>query len=159
MPIQLLLAMQAAGMVIDYMGSRQQAMLSEMGMKVQQAGIEANIAQTRLQAEDESLMAMKKLRQTLGTQIATFAARGTRTGVGSALSIMTGSLSNYASDERMRKLNLLGKVTSLRGEGLISRLQNQTEVSRMWQGFANRTLNRFSTSAEAYYKLGSMVGK
>jgi hypothetical protein len=138
----LLLAMQAAGMVTDYLGAKSQQQFAEMGYQLQQAGIESNIQQTRLEAEDQSLMAMKELRKNLGTQIAAFAARGTRTGAGSALSFMNESLSNFKSDERLRRMNLMGKETSLRGGAAISRLQHMSETSKLWQGFAQRTLTR-----------------
>ena len=66
MPFALMLAMQAAGMVTDWIGTRQQQMFADMGAKVQQAGIESNIELARLESEDESVNAMKQLRQTLG---------------------------------------------------------------------------------------------
>ena len=95
--IYLMLAMQAAGMITDYFGSKNQEQLMKMGMKVQQAGIEANLAQTQLEAQEGSLNAMKQLRQTLGTQIAIGAARGTAMGAGSALSILNESIGNFNS--------------------------------------------------------------
>ncbi len=143
MPFALLLAMQASGMIVDYFASSNQQKMMEMGSKIQQAGIESNIQQTRLEAEDESLQSLKKLRQTLGTQIATFAARGTSTAAGSAVGLMQGSVGNFNTDERMRRMNLLAKTNSLKGEGLISQLNNAGESSKLWQGFASRTINRF----------------
>lgn len=146
MPFAILLAMQAAGMVVDYMGIRNQQMFMKMGTDLQTAGIESNIALTRLQTEDESLQAMKHLRQSLGTQIAVQAARGTKTGAGSALSFMTESLNNFNADESMRRLNAMGKENQLRGGAALTRLQYMSDTSKLWQGFAQRTLNRFPTS-------------
>lgn len=145
MPFWLLLSMQAAGMVVDWLGTKNQAKLMELGGNLQQMGIESSINQTKLEAEDASLAAMKNLRQTMGTQIAAFAARGQKTGVGSALSFMEGSLNNFNSDERMRRMNLLSRVTALRGESALARLQQMGESSKLWQGFASRTFNRFTT--------------
>ena len=150
MPFALLLAMQASGMVIDYLGNRQQQMMSDFAARTQQAGIEANIEQTRLESEEASLQAMKNLRQQLGTQIATFAARGTSTAGGSAVTILNESLGNFASDERVRKLNLLGKENQLRGGIAISRLKNMSDNSKLWQSFAQRSLNRFPTSVSGW---------
>ena len=146
MPFALLLAMQAAGMVTDYIGARNQADMMKMGMQVQQAGIESNIAQTRLETEDSSLQSMKQLRQTLGSQIAIFSARGTRTSAGSAVGILNQSQSNFNSDERVRRLNSLGKENQLRSGAAISRLQNSSDNAKLWTGFASRTINRFPTS-------------
>jgi hypothetical protein len=150
MPIALLLAMQAAGMVTDYLGSRHQAELMNMGMKVQQAGLQANLAQTNLESADASLQSMKALRQTLGTQMAVFAARGTNVGAGSAASIFNESIGNFNTDERVRKMNLLGRQTALRGNMVMSNLQNSSDVSKMWQGFASRTFNRFPSSVAGW---------
>lgn len=146
----LLLAMQAAGMVTDYFGTKNQDELMKMGMKIQQAGLESELAMTRLQSQDASLQAMKQLRQTMGTQIATMAARGTRGGAGSAFSLLNESVGNFNADERIRKLNLLGKENQLRAGSAMSRLQYSTESSKLWQGFASRTFNKFPTSVSGW---------
>lgn len=158
MPYALLLAMQAAGMVTDFLGTRNQADLMNQGMKVQQAGIAANIEQTRLETEDASLQSMKSLRQTLGTQIATFAARGTSTAAGSATSLLNENFANFNADERMRRLNQVGKENQLRAGGLISRLQNSGDTSKLWQGFASRTFNSFPTNSASWSALGKNFG-
>lgn len=150
MPIYLLLAMQAAGMIVDYFGTKQQAAMNEQGAKLQQAGIEANIYQTRLETEDASLQAMQKLRQNMGTQIATMAARGTKAGAGSSLSLLEEGVGNFFSDERVRRLNQMGREGQLRAGKVMSMLQNQSENSKLWQGFAQRTINRFPTSAAGW---------
>lgn len=142
MPLALLLAMQAAGMVIDYMGTKNQQDLADMGYQVQQAGIEANIQQTRLETEDASLQALVKLRKSMGTQLAIFAARGTNPGAGSAVGLLTQNIGNFNTDERMRRMNLLGKENYLKAGGTISKLNQAGETSKLWQGFAGRTINR-----------------
>ena len=55
MPIALLLAMQAAGMVVDYMGNQGQIALGRMGTNIQEAGIQASIDTARAQSADESV--------------------------------------------------------------------------------------------------------
>lgn len=142
MPFALLLAMQAAGMVIDYFGTQQQQDFADYGAKIQQAGIEANIQQTRLDTEDASLSALQNLRKNMGTQLAIFAARGTASGAGSAFSLITENIGNFNSDERMRRMNLLGRENTLKAGGAISKLNQQAENSKLWQGFAQRTINR-----------------
>lgn len=155
----LLLGMQAAGMVTDYIGTRSQAELMGMGSQLEQLGIESNIYQTRLAAEDESLQSMRNLRKNMGTQLAVMAARGSASGAGNAIGILNESLSNFYADERTRRLNLLGKETALRGQGLISSLNASGEKSKLWQGFAQRTFSKIPTSPEAYKGLGKGLGK
>jgi hypothetical protein len=154
----LLLAMQAAGMVTDYIGTKQQAEMMGMGSQLEQLGIEANIQQTRLAAEDESLQSMKNLRKNLGTQLAVLAARGTASNAGNAIGIMNESLSNFYADERTRRLNLLGKETALRGQGLISSLNAGAEKSKLWQGFASRTINKFPSTPEGWDQYSKAFG-
>ena len=130
--IYLLLAMQAAGMVTDYFGAKNQDEMMKMGMKLQQAGIEANIYQSRLESQEASLASIKQLRQTMGSQLAIMAARGTSSAGGSALSFLNESIGNFNADERIRKLNLLGRENQLRANSAISRLQYSSDSSKLW---------------------------
>lgn len=158
MPVYLLLAMQAAGMITDYIGNKNQASMMKYGMQLQQAGIETNIEQLRLETEQSSLQSLRELRQNLGSQIAAFAARGTSTGAGSALGILNQSQSNFNADERVRRLNLLGKENQLRAGTAMSRLQYGSDVSKMWQGFASRSVNRFPSSVSGWEQLFKSAG-
>jgi hypothetical protein len=150
MPYELLLAMQAAGMVTDFFGSMKQQKLGAMGLKIQQQGIKANINQTRLETEEASLAAMKDLRKNMGTQIAVNAARGTSTSGGSALSIMNESLGDFNADERMRRINQMSRENELKAGSVIAGLNQSGQNSKLWQGFASRTLNTFSSNPEAW---------
>jgi hypothetical protein len=152
MPFALLLAMQAAGMVVDYWGMKEQQRYSRMGQKIQQAGMEANIYATRAETEDASLQAMQELRKNLGSQIAVFAARGTSTSGGSAMSIFNESISNFSADERTRRLNQLVRENEIRAGNTISSLNSSANKSKMWQGFAGRTINRFPSTTEGWKK-------
>lgn len=149
MPIWLLLAMQAAGMVTDYLGTKKQSRTANYGAQLEQQGIEANIYQTRLEAEDASLRALQNLRQTVGTQIAVMSARGTNPGAGSALAFMNESINNFKSDERVRRLNQMGRENQLRAGKVNSMLTSQSENSKLWQSFAGRSINRIPSSFAA----------
>lgn len=146
----LLLGMQAAGMITDFIGARSQDEMMKQGMQIDQAGLEANLAQTQLQAQDESLNAMKQLRQTMGSQIAYMAARGTASGSGNAVTMLNESIGNFNQDERARKLNLSGKETQLRGKSALSQIKYNTDSSALWQGFSSRTFNRFPSSVAGW---------
>ncbi len=152
MPYAFLLALQAAGMVADYLGTRSQAELMRQGGLLQQAAFDSQLAQTRLETEDESVMAMKNLRQNLGSQIAANAARGAASGAGSSLAVMEEGIANSKSDERMRRLNLLGKENQLRAGSVMARLNNMSDTSKLWQSFTQRSLNKLPSSPEAWDK-------
>lgn len=128
-----LLAMQAAGMVTDWWAVQQEKAMGKMGENLTTAAINANIETERLKAEDDSLMAMQRLRQTIGSQIALQAARGTASGAGSALSLMAQSESQAGQDEQARRMNLLAKENELRAAGVLSglhELKSETDLGR-----------------------------
>jgi hypothetical protein len=154
MPFYLLLAMQAAGMVTDYLGAKNQQKFGEMGLKIQQAGINANIYQTRLETEQASLQAMQDLRKNMGTQIAVMSARGTSTAAGSSVALMNESVSDFNADERMRKINQLSRENELKAGGTIAKLNQNANNSKLWSSFASRSLERFPTSAAGWGALG-----
>ena len=158
LPVAFMLSMQAAGMVFDYFGTKGQAELNDLGAKIQQAGIEANINQTRLETENETVQAMRELRKNLGSQIAVYAARGTAVGAGSAMASINESVGSFNQDERVRRLNAMGKETQLRGGAAISRLTNMSENQKLWKSFGSRSLNKFSTSGYGDGSGGSGFG-
>ncbi len=150
MPFAFLLAMQASGMVVDYLGTRQQADFMRMGAQLQQAGIESQMEMTRLSSEDASLQAMKQLRQSMGAQLAIFGARGTNPSAGSAFSLLTQNIGNFNADERTRRMNLLGRLNELKANKTISMLDQSSQTSKLWQSFAQRSFNRFPTSGQGF---------
>lgn len=157
MPVYLMLAMQAAGMITDYVGTRNQAGMMKLGMQLNQTAIETNIDQLRLETEQSSIESLRNLRQTIGSQIAVMAARGTSVSAGSALSILTESEGNFNADERTRRLNALGKENQLRAGSAISRLQYGSDVSKLWNSFTQRTINRFPSSASGWQQAFSNI--
>ena len=122
MPEAILLSMQAAGMIVDWVGQKNQIQSSRMGNQLEMAGIEANLEQTRLQSADQSLQAMKTLRQNLGTQTVMYAARGQRANPLSSIQ----STSNFNADERTRRMNLLSKESQLRAGKILSGMHQLT---------------------------------
>lgn len=158
MTYALLLAMQAAGMVTDYLGVQRQQELGKYGAKLQQAAIDSQIEQNRLSAEDQSLQQLRQLRQSLGTQMAVFAARGTAPGAGSAVLSTQNLVRNFNEDERMRRMNLLARESQLKAGKSISQLTQMGENSKLWRSFAQRSLQSFSTYSGAYKELGKNFG-
>jgi len=159
-PISLgfMLSLQAAGMVVDWFGKNEQIRLGKMGQKIEQAGINSNIAQARLESEDASLQAMKALRMNLGTQAAMNAARGISNASGSAIFSRNDSLSNFNADERMRKINLAHNEASLKAGGLISNLHEKTYENRTWNEFRNNIINKIPTDPSSYKEMAKSFG-
>lgn len=142
-----LLAMQAAGMVMDWQATQNQIKLGRIGAQVEQAGINANIQMTRAQAEDASLQAMRNLRQTIGSQIAIQAARGTRTDAGSAVMVNNENLTKFNEDERARRMNLLSREAELRAQGVLSGLHQLTSETELGQKLMQRNIQNFPASS------------
>lgn len=158
MPLAFLLSLQAAGMIIDWFGKRNQIEMGRMGEKITQAGIESNIEMTRLESEDASLQNMKNLRMNLGAQAAWNAARGVRSGVGSALAVNTESIANFNADERARKINLGAKVAGLKAGIAMSKLHQGASEAKVWGEFSQNVINKIPTSSSAWSAFGKSAG-
>lgn len=159
MAFPFLLALQAAGMVTNWLGAKNQIEIGKMGAQMEAAGIEANIASSRLQAEDESLRALKELRMNLGSQAAILAARGVRSGAGSPVGIREESFHNFESDERMRRMNMLNREGQLRAGKTISQLHQAGTQAAVWGEFRNNTLSTVPGGTLSTFLFGSDASK
>lgn len=152
-----LLAMQAAGVGLQLFGFNQQQQMDRLGRDLEHEGIEANIELARTSAAQESLEAIKSLRQNLGTQIAVNAARGTATNVGSAFFISQKSIGQFNQDERVRRLNLLSKEAGLRANDVLSGLHQLKSETQMGQQITSKLFDMLPTSSAFNFgKTGSL---
>lgn len=151
-----LLALQASGMVVDWFGRQTSIDMAQRGAELQQQMINENIRLSRIQTADESLQAMRQLRQNLGTQAAMYAARGI-SGPMTFLSA-TESVGNFNADERMRKINQLSTEARLKAGLEISKLHQKSYETRQFNEFLSSSLQRIPTNPEAYQGLGSSFG-
>lgn len=142
-----LLGMQAAGMVVDYLGTQDQIRMSKIGSKLEQASISSNLQMTRLQAENATVQSMQNLRSALGSQIAMQAARGTAINAGSALTLFNQNFSNFNSDAQARRINLLAKENEFRAQSLMSSLHQTATKMGLQQEFFQRSINRIPGSS------------
>lgn len=159
MPLALLLAMQASGMVVDWLGKRDQIRLGKLGNQVDQASINANIASSRLETEDASLQAMKNLRMNLGTQAAMMAARGIRSGQGNAVLFGNESTANFNADERIRKINQAGNEAALKAGSMMANFHQKASESQNWNQFRTNTINKIPTDLDSWNKLSEGFSK
>lgn len=153
-----LLAMQAAGMVVDYVGTQSQIKQGRKGLELDNAALDLNLTQVQLESEESSLDSMKRLRQNLGTQAAILAARGTRSSGGNAVGLLSESLNNYNSDQRVRRMNLLGKEAGLRANKILSGMHQLTSETQLGQSLTKRFFNTIPTSPTAWKSLGQSLG-
>jgi hypothetical protein len=150
-----LLAMQAAGMVTDWYATQQEKAIGRMGEGLNQAAINANMATLRAQSEEQSAMAMQKLRQTIGSQIAIQAARGVQSGAGSSLALMKDSEREFGQDERARRMNLLVSENELRAKGVLSGLHQLKSETELGRKVSKDFFNKMPTDPKAYSQIGS----
>lgn len=155
-----MMAFQASGAVINYFQNVESKRMIEIGRQLEQSAFETNLEAIRLQAAESSLEAMKKLRHTIGSQIAVQAARGTRTGVGSALGIQEASFRGFSEDERIRKLNLLMGETSLRSGHTMSELKAIQQKSALDKDLFNKVFQTVANrgNIESAQQIGSSFG-
>lgn len=154
-----LMAMEAAGLIFDYANVQNEKKMIQVGRNLEKAAIETNLEAVRLESNEASLNAMKQLRQNLGSQIATQAARGTRSGVGTALSLSQTSISNFNADERARRMNLLSKEANLRASNVLSGLHTLQSETQLGQAFTGRVLNQLPISSTFKQFQKSELGK
>jgi hypothetical protein len=153
-----MLAMQAAGVVTDWLGRRQQMDFAQKGAELEQRMINENIQISRIQSSEASLQAMKQLRQNLGTQAAMFAARGIRAGAGTAALITNESVGNFNADERMRKINQLNTESRLRVGLETSKLHQKAFEANQRNEFFTSVFNKIPTNPAAYKSFGEGFG-
>ena len=146
----ILLGMQAAGMIVDYTQTRRQQGLIQAGREIEQAQYEANLESLRTQTEQESLFAMKKLRQNIGTQIAVHAARGTSSAGGTASTLRQTSMAAFSEDERVRRMNQLAKEADLRAGNVLSGLHALSSQTQLGQAMQQRFINLIPISKMLY---------
>lgn len=151
-----LLAMQAAGMVTDWLGTQDQIYMSKLGNKITQAGITANIALTQAQYEDQTEQSLEQLRQAIGTQIATNAARGNAAGGGTNAAQFNRLYETSNDDQRARQLNLNSKIAGLKSEGFMSNLRQDAYEAQIRKDFFKRTMNNLPASS--LENIGSSFG-
>lgn len=156
MPIGFLLALQASGMVTDWLGMQSSNELAARGARLQQEAIEKNIQFSRIQTADESLQAMIKVRKNLGTQAVMYAARGV-SGPMVGLSANE-TIGNFNADERMRKINQKSREAELRSGIEISKLHQRSYETRNFNEFLSRNINLIPTNPMVYKGIGSSFG-
>lgn len=157
-PVVALLAMQAGGMIIDWLGKQSQIEMAERGAKLQQQAIEDAIRYSRMQNEEESLQSMRKLRQNLGTQAAYLAARGIRSGTATGVLMMTESVGNFNADERIRKINQLSQEAGMRAGIQMSKMHQEAYKSGKESEFFKSAIERIPTNPEFYKQFGKDTG-
>lgn len=145
-PSTIMLAMQAAGMVVNMFGQSQQEKLAGLGAQLDQAAYQNEILNSRLQTVQSSNVAMAQLRQTLGTQAAIFAARGTSGAAGSALTISQNTIHNFGQNEQVRRLNQYSREVALKGKSASSILDQQAFRNKINQ---KQTEDLFKFGADA----------
>lgn len=143
-----LYSMQAAGAATQFFDFHNSKSVLREGRKLEQAGIQANMELAKTQAAEESLAALENLRQTIGSQIAVQAARGTATGAGSALFIQKESQGQFERGERARRMKLLAQQAGLRASDVVSGLElykSETQLGQQQIGALGKMLNTMQT--------------
>ena len=142
-----LLAMQASGMVIDYLNTSRQKKLIQMGRQIEDAAFQSSLEAIRLESSEASLQELKQLRQNIGTQIAVQAARGTSSGQGNSVISRNNSINTYNEDERRRRMNLLSKESQLRANNVLSGMHTLQSETQLGQAFAGRVIDQLGVSS------------
>lgn len=153
-PVAMYLGAMAAGVVSSIYSAGQQHKINEQTAELNQAALESNLEMLSLQSAQQSLRGMQELRQTIGSQIAMQAARGTAM-AGSALVLGAQSVSRFYDDERVRRLNLLTRQTQMRATGVAQGFKTLESETRIGQSLSQQLFNNLPTSSDAWKQIGS----
>lgn len=140
-----LLATQAAGMITSISGARGQQKMIRLGRELERNQLEVNLQAIRLESAESSLAEMQQLRQTIGMQIATNAAMGRRGS--SSTKAGERSIEAFKTDERTRRMNLLAKEASLRGNNLLSGFHTLKSETQLGQSLTKSLLDTIPTTS------------
>jgi len=140
-----LLSMQAAGLVTSVFGYKSQKDTIDLGRKLEQEQFKTNLEAIRLESTQASVAELKQVRQNIGAQIVVNAARGNRGG-SSYLGIEQ-TKSAYNNDERVRRMNLLAKESSLRAANVLSGLHTLQSETQLGQNLMKDIFNTIPLSA------------
>jgi hypothetical protein len=140
-----LLSMQAAGLVSSIFGARSQDKYIKLGRKLEQEQYTTNLQAIKLESAEASLDEMKQLRQNIGSQIVTQAARGNRGG--SSYSGISKASNAFDQDERTRRMNLLAKESELRANHVLSGLHSLQSETQLGQSLTKDFLNTIQTTS------------
>lgn len=152
-----LIGMQAIGSVADGIGTYQQMKIMRQGAEIDKAQIENRLEQERLAASMAALDSMQQLRYNLATQSAIFAQRGQQAGAGTAGTAVQTSVKNYRADERIRRMNLLTRESTLRAGQALAGLHTLTSETKMGQSLTRRIFNRLPVG-QAFSNLRDRFG-
>ena len=137
-----LLSMQAAGTISDMWGTNQQIKLGRKGAQIEQNQITNRLEEERNATLMNSIDAMKALRQTLASQRAISAARGTQIGSGSQFFMGAQSIATHEVDQRISRMNLLSREAQLRAAGALSGLHQLSSETKLGQQMTQRNFQQ-----------------
>ena len=102
----LLLGAQAAGIGLNMYQRRKEQRYQNMGADIEIQDLGLQLQKEQLASSEEAVANMERLRDTLATQRAIYAARGQKVGQGSPVSLMQGQIRAQSYDERARQLSM-----------------------------------------------------
>ena len=137
-------AMQGVGMVTSIFSAHQNEKLIKLGRKLEQAQFETNMQAIQTASMSESVDEMIALRKNIGSQVVSAAVRGNK--AGAAIGIGE-SLSNFESDERKRRMNLLMNENELRAGNVLSSLNLLKSETQLGQSLISGLFDTVPTTS------------
>lgn len=150
MTLMLSLAQMAGGIGLQLFQNQDQRKLTKMGYEINNAAIAANMSLAQAQSERIAADNLRSLRQSIGAQVAISGARNQMPSGQDAARLFK-SEGRFARDERVRQLNLLTKMSDLKGGGLRSHIEMMTSESRRSAQFWSGTIDAIPVTAIADY--------
>lgn len=147
----LLLGAQAAGIGTNILSARSQRRAAESGIAVDRAQLEARMEQEQVAFLEQTNASLESLAETLSTQQAILAARGSASGQGSARAFTAKSVRAQGNDVKAQKLNQQFRKQQMMG---LSRLLNIQKA-----GVASRYAGSLLETGLSTFNLNTSIGQ
>jgi len=136
----------AAGFISSAYGQYAGNKAAKKGQRADERQAELRIKQDRIASNEQALLDIEELGETLATQRAMMALRGGNPGMGSNLSITNKTMNTFNKDEQARQMSLQFGTQQARAQIAASRIALKGQRNQTYGNILGQGLNLLSTS-------------
>jgi hypothetical protein len=124
--------MAVGGLLGDVIGTSSKEDEQEQAAQLQIQALQRQEQEARMQSADQATMRNQQVQSVLSSQVANAAARGMALNSGALLAQSTGSLQDFAEDNKIAHLNLQNKLNSMNDEISAINQSKNAAVAQDW---------------------------
>ena len=124
--------MAVGGLFGDVLGTSKKEQEQEQAAQLQIQALQRQEQEARMQAADQATMRNQQVQSVLSSQVANAAARGMALNSGALLAQSTGTMQDFAEDNKIAHLNLQNKLNSMNDEISAISQTKDASVAQDW---------------------------